>query len=510
MHRNRLHQLEGQRGASGELSSDKIQYLLNAAPLLREYETETKRVKELQENERKKEEEESSKKPPQRKYGNIKDFVTVQTADKGTSGLGTLNLKYVVATADPLSPQYAAAHSALTDILIRKGEYKQDIHTCPDCEVTLLSIPHEGSMVCPECGLSETVLGFSRENLTYEQEITCNVTPSFSYKRAVHLIEWLNQILGKETTVIPQDVIDKVKAEFRKARITSVDEINPQRVRGYLKKLNLSKFYEHSVSICQSLGVSPPRLSPETEEKIIVMFSAVQEPFQKYAPEGRSVDMKNVVSPKCFCGKSQPQYGLKGGRATHCSKCRSDNMIDVKSQKCEKVSRNLKVKEQHFADAIKAADILPEHADITFDKRVQGGCSARRPDVFVDMYTHTVHLENDEDQHRNSACENKRLMELFQDAGNRPQVQLRFNPDGFTSAGGRKVPSCFQYNKLGVPVIRDKSMWENRNRAYIERLRHHLTHVPEREVTVEHMFYDGYDWESEVPSQQVGQKRKRA
>ena len=288
MHRNRLQQLEGHRDTSGNLSSEEVQYLLNAAPLLLEYSNETKRLKDLQESERKKEEEDRSSKPSRRRYGNIKDFVTVQPADKGTSGLGTLNLKYIVATADPLSPQYAAAHSALTDIMIQNGEYKKDIYTCPDCEVTLLSVAHEGAMVCPECGLSENVLGFSRENLTYEQEITCNVTPSFSYKRAVHLIEWLNQILGKETTVIPQDVIDKVKAEFRKARITSVDEINPQRVRGYLKKLNLSKFYEHSVSICQSLGVAPPRLSPETEEKIIVMFSAVQEPFRKYAPEGRS------------------------------------------------------------------------------------------------------------------------------------------------------------------------------------------------------------------------------
>ena len=73
--------------------------------------------------------------------------------------------------------------------------------------------------------MSENVLGFSRENLTYEQEITCNVTPSFSYKRAVHLIEWLNQILGKETTVIPQDVIDKVKAEFKNGMLVLKAEI---------------------------------------------------------------------------------------------------------------------------------------------------------------------------------------------------------------------------------------------------------------------------------------------
>ncbi|GAQ92738.1 hypothetical protein KFL_011150060 [Klebsormidium nitens] len=123
----------------------------------------------------------------------------------------------------------------------------------------------------------------------------------------------------------------------------------------------------------------------------------------------------------------------------------------------EKVSRNYRVKEQHFTDHIKAAGILPNHSQVTFDKRLQGGCSGRKPDIFVDLYTHTVHCENDEDQHRNYTCENKRLMELFRDAGNRPQVQLRFNPDGFTTENGVRHPSCFKYNKYGVPVIRDQS-----------------------------------------------------
>ncbi|GAQ93391.1 hypothetical protein KFL_014920010 [Klebsormidium nitens] len=124
----------------------------------------------------------------------------------------------------------------------------------------------------------------------------------------------------------------------------------------------------------------------------------------------------------------------------------------------EKVSRYYKVKEQHFVDYIKAAGVFPGDAGITFDRRLQGGCSGRKLDIFVDLYTHTVHCENDEDQHHNYTCENKRTMELFQDAGNRPQVQLRFNPDGFKSAQGRKYPSCFKYNKLGVPVIRDQAI----------------------------------------------------
>jgi hypothetical protein len=100
-------------------------------------------------------------------------------------------------------------------------------------------------------------------------------------------------------------------------------------------------------------------------------------------------------------------------------------------------------------------------------------------------------------------------MELFQDADDRPQVQLRFNPDGFTSTDGIKHRGCFKYNKLGVPVIRDLATWEGRMGAFIERLRYHLTNVPDREVTVEHMFYDGYEWSSNIEGRRLGQKRKR-
>jgi hypothetical protein len=158
----------------------------------------------------------------------------------------------------------------------------------------------------------------------------------------------------------------------------------------------------------------------------------------------------------------------------------------------EKFSRNYKVKEQHFINHIKAAGVLPDHVDVTFDKRLQGGCSGRKPDMFIDAFTHTILFKNDKDQHRNYLCENKRLMELFQDAGNRPQVLLRFNPDGYTSSDGKSHPSCFKYNKFDVPLIRDQAIWQARMDTYFERLAYQLSHVPDCETTVEHMFYDGY------------------
>jgi hypothetical protein len=57
---------------------------------------------------------------------------------------------------------------------------------------------------------------------------------------------------------------------------------------------------------------------------------------------------------------------------------------------------------------------------ITFDKQT-GGCSKRRPDVYIDKFTHVVIVQCDENQHKNKEytnCDTKRTLELFQDFGN--------------------------------------------------------------------------------------------
>ena len=99
-------------------------------------------------------------------------------------------------------------------------------------------------------------------------------------------------------------------------------------------------------------------------------------------------------------------------------------------------------------------------------------------------------------------------MELFRDAGNRPQVQLRFNPDGFTSADGTEAPKLLQVQQAwGASNQRPGRMGSPHGRVY-RAPEYHLTHVPEREVTVEHLFYDGYSWEDQ--SQTKGAKLRKA
>ncbi len=112
----------------------------------------------------------------------------------------------------------------------------------------------------------------------------------------------------------------------------------------------------------------------------------------------------------------------------------------------------------------------------------------------MDLNTHVLIVEVDEQQHRNYSCENKRTMELFQDAGNRPIVFIRFNPHKYINSRGVTVPSPWTKTKQGRPRVNAKrtSEWHKRLDALFARIEYwtQLQGFPAKEVTVEYLFYD--------------------
>jgi hypothetical protein len=115
----------------------------------------------------------------------------------------------------------------------------------------------------------------------------------FSYKRINHLNEWLNQIQGKETTDIPEEIYDKILAEIKKHRITNMADLTFDRVKNILKHLKVHKYYEHIPHIINRLnGLPMPNFSFELEDKLRAMFKQIQTPFLKHSPAKR----KNFLS----------------------------------------------------------------------------------------------------------------------------------------------------------------------------------------------------------------------
>lgn len=81
--------------------------------------------------------------------------------------------------------------------------------------------------------------------------------------------------------------------ELKKDRIRDVNDITCARIKGYLRKLRLNKYYEHIPSIKYTLsGIPPPTIGKKLEEKLINMFKEIQNPFEKHCPKNR----KNFLS----------------------------------------------------------------------------------------------------------------------------------------------------------------------------------------------------------------------
>lgn len=108
---------------------------------------------------------------------------------------------------------------------------------------------------------------------------------SATYRRANHCREKLLQIQGAQRALVPQDVIDAVRAEARKYRWTRP---TMAQVRRMLRDLGLHKYYEHCMAIlAQGFHMECPQLNSHQMELIQQRFNDIEVPFEKHKPKGR-------------------------------------------------------------------------------------------------------------------------------------------------------------------------------------------------------------------------------
>ena len=106
----------------------------------------------------------------------------------------------------------------------------------------------------------------------------------FTYKRKNHFKEWLTQLQAKESTVIPDNILEFIYIELKKERITNTADITHTKIRQYLKKLR------------QGL-----KITDELENKLMHMFDMIQKPFEKYCPPSRKNFLSYSFTLHKFC-----------------------------------------------------------------------------------------------------------------------------------------------------------------------------------------------------------------
>ena len=173
----------------------------------------------------------------------------------------------------------------------------------------------------------------------------------------------------------------------------------------------------------------------------------------------------------CFQIYVNPRYRFK----PYCFRCYCVLNPDVD------IPRKYMIKEHHMRDALKEEF---KNTELVFNKIIEGGCSLKRPDVRIECLTHSIVIECDENQHKYTSCEEKRMMILFEDLGNRPLVMIRFNPDKYNKNEG-----CFKDTKTGSLSL-NKKEWNSRIKKLIEIIKENIKKIPDKEISIEYMFYN--------------------
>lgn len=161
---------------------------------------------------------------------------------------------------------------------------------CRNCKNPLTCLQHDAIMICDICGYQEPLL--VEQNRPILKQNTKD-TSHFSYKRINHFREWCNQVQGKESTDIPNEIFEKILNEIKKEKIIDTRKITYNKMREILKRLRINKYYEHINYIINRInGIPTPQFSAELEEKLCSMFRDIQAPFLKHCPK----DRKNFLS----------------------------------------------------------------------------------------------------------------------------------------------------------------------------------------------------------------------
>jgi len=198
-------------------------------------------------------------------------------------------------TANPNSDKYGKSKKTyqkywknINNEIINIQDYVIPSDICEICRQGEL-IPHdeEGILICNNnnCGKFITYIVDSSKPSNKEPPNEVSYT---AYIRLNHFKEILSQFQAKETTQIPDEVIEAIRNRIKKERITDFSVINYNKMREILRKLGFNKYFEHIQYINSIFGIKPPIMNEELHETLCVLFIEIQKPWAIHCPANRT------------------------------------------------------------------------------------------------------------------------------------------------------------------------------------------------------------------------------
>ena len=174
--------------------------------------------------------------------------------------------------------------SNIDESFLDMNAFVRETDICQICfKGEMIPLDDEGVLICNACAVHIPYL-IENEKPSYKEppKEVC----FYAYKKINHFKEILAQFQGKETTQIPDDVIEQIQQQIKKERI-GLEQQTHQKTKEILKKLGFNKYYEHIAFIKNKLGIKPPVFSPELEDTLCNLFMEIQAPYAKTCPDYR-------------------------------------------------------------------------------------------------------------------------------------------------------------------------------------------------------------------------------
>jgi hypothetical protein len=174
--------------------------------------------------------------------------------------------------------------SNVDETFLDMNSFVRETDICQYCyKGEMIPLDDEGVLICNICSINIPYL-IENEKPSYKEppKEVC----FYAYKKINHFKEILAQFQGKETTLIPDEVIEQINQQIKKERI-SVDLLTYYKTKEILKKLGFNKHYEHIAFIKNKLGIKPPVFTPELEDTLCNLFMEIQAPYAKTCPDYR-------------------------------------------------------------------------------------------------------------------------------------------------------------------------------------------------------------------------------
>jgi len=157
--------------------------------------------------------------------------------------------------------------------------------TCATCKRPM-TLSADGSMImCRVCGYGYPYVDATSSAMAYGDEVEFS---TFTYRKYNHFVEWLTKFTYRESGVVPEKIMENVMRGLEEDGILP-DQVNHQNVYAVLKRLSYRKYYDYLSQITTRItNKPPPKLSPEEEWKMKLLFRAIQGPFEKHCPQDRT------------------------------------------------------------------------------------------------------------------------------------------------------------------------------------------------------------------------------